>query len=155
MLCMKYAIIKTVWRRGELLHQILYTTDREAARKTLGDARRKMSIDKASREISEYAVYLAEIIDGSCTVPDPAPVKVPPRKKDIRLAMVAYLDRLGYSKLAVSVKEGDATAVLPVSTPPSIAHFTEVKRTPQGTYWVRLAKEDFNNKTITNNKFNL
>lgn len=152
---MKYAIIREVWRKGGLLSNVLYTDDKEIARKTLGDSRAKLMKDKESGEITNYAVYLAEIIDGSCTIPDPAPVEVPPRKKDIRKAMVEYLDRLGYLKLAVSVKGGDAVAVLPASAPPSIAHFTEVKRTPQGTYWVRLAKEDFNNKTITNNKFNL
>lgn len=151
---MKYGLITTMWHEPSVSTTVVYHDDREYMRKLLGEERKRCSYAKQLGEISNYQVFLAQIIDGSSTIPDPTPVT--PTKQDIKEEFISYAAAKGYAvdRERVRVGKYGITAYVSDETPPNLKDFSFVDRI-KGEYRVSLSTMDFKNEVITNKLFKI
>jgi hypothetical protein len=65
-----------------------------------------------------------------------------------------YLESLGLFRWSITENHSGMEAVLSSSTKPKLENFTQVLLNSDGTWWVRLSKQDYFNESITGGFFN-
>lgn len=66
---------------------------------------------------------------------------------------VAYLESLNLFRWNATETKSAFEATLSMRTEPNLKNFTQVLKNKDGTFWVRLSKEDLTNEAITNGFF--
>lgn len=70
-----------------------------------------------------------------------------------KVNFLAYLESLNLFRWDITETKTGFEATISERTVPNLNNFTQVNRNDDGTWWVRLSKQDVNNQNITGGFF--